>query len=1551
MDNKGVMQQALLQIRQLKADLAAAQQQTHEPIAIIGMGCRFPGGAGNPAQLWQLLATGQDAITAAPADRWGGNLSDIPPGGFLAGVDQFDPHFFGISPREAHTLDPQQRLLLEVSWEALEAAGVIPEADSATGIFVGIAENDYRLLLDRHPPAQQEHLLTGTSLDMAVGRLSYSLGVTGPSVAINTACSSSLVAVHQACASLRQHECDLALAGGVNLMLVPEGTLALNATGALAPDGRCKTFAATADGYARGEGCGMVVLKRLTQAQRDGDRIAAVIRGSAVNHDGRSSTLVAPRGVAQQQLIQQALQSARMTPADIDYVEAHGTGTALGDPVELDALSAVFWEREDPLAIGSLKTNIGHLEAAAGIAGLMKVVLMLQQQALPPHLHCATPTPQVDWDNLPLQVPTELQDWSGNLAGVSSFGMSGTNAHVILEKAPPVAAVSDEVERPTHLLTLSAPDRQALAELVQYYQDEGCAASTTLADACYTANTGRTPFAYRLALTAATWPQMQAALADCDVQQAGYVPAYQAAPKIACLFTGQGAQSVGMGQVLYQTQPTFRAALAHCDALLASSLPDSLLSVLYPAEPSAQLHQTAYTQPALFALEYALYQLWSAWGVQPSVLLGHSVGELVAACVAGVFSLEDGLKLIAARGRLMQALPADGAMVALMCTEEQAQAALADDVDTVAIAAVNGPRSVVISGPATRVDRIVARLWAEGIRSKSLQVSHAFHSPLMEPMLDAFRQVAQSITYHAPQIPLISNVTGQLADETISTPDYWVRHVRAAVRFADGVQAAYAQGVNCFLEVGPKPVLLGLARLADGPEDVSYLPSLRAGRDDWQVMLHSLGQLYTRGAAIDWSAFDQDYQRQKVILPTYPFQRERYWIATDHHQPAPQLSPLVDRLLRLPHQQQVVAETEWSFTRLPLLAEHQVAGQWVSPGACQLAMVLETVSQAYPQNAWQLAEVVLPQALVLAEATDRRTVQVVLQTPGEDGDGAPEFNLVSFVPDQTAADVATHVSGSLVPMVQESVSVDLSAWQAECATPVDVTQLMATFQVQQIQLGPQFCWLAEVWSGAESVLGHLCLPDEVDRSADYVLHPGLLDACLQLTAVWQLADPEAQTETLLPFALGALKLLQPIAGTEWWACAQRLDAEHWDIRLCDTQGQLLLQTDRFSVRALPPQALAERPVWQDWLYEITWQQQPRSADLPDDLPAMTEFSTARADTTGESPALRRTWLLLAGTDGLGDALAAILSQQGEQVILVHAGEIWQSLAPTDKGVGSTQTGQIRPDQAADYDRLLTDDGPTPDVVVFLWGLDAPEVSDTASLTRGLQSLCTATLHLVQALLRANLAQTALWLISREAQAVLPDDRVSGLTQSTLWGLGRTIELEHPELQCTCLDLPQVAADPSAWQAQAEALATELSAGMSVQAVGTEADLPERQLALRRGGRYAARLQACVAEPSVPAGPFRLDSHAYGDLTQLYFASATTRDLAADEVLIRVQATGLNFRDVLIALAAYPDPDAAMGSECAGEIVAVGAAVTDLAVGDAVLALADHSFSDHVIARS
>ena len=896
---------------------ARAPEEEHA-IAIIGVACRFPG-AKSPQEFWALLEGERDAIREVPPERWDHKdwYSPVPGtpgkmstrwGGFLEGVERFDAAFFSLSPREASSMDPQQRLLLEVAWEAWESAGLVPGtlAGSKTGVFVGISSNDYARLQVQEGRSPDIYMGTGNASSIAANRLSYFFDLRGPSLAVDTACSSSLVSIHLACRSLRQGECELALAGGVNALLSPDLTVAFSQGRMMAADGRCKTFDAAADGYVRSEGCGLLVLKRLSAALADGDPIWAVLRGSAVNQDGRTNGLTAPNGLAQQAVIRQALADAGVAAHQIDYVEAHGTGTRLGDPIEVEALKAVLLpgrSAQQTCWVGSVKTNIGHLESAAGVAGLIKVILSLENGRIPRHLHLSELNPHLHLDGAPLRFPTEAQPWPARTgqprrAGVSSFGFGGTNCHLIVESAPPVPAprvrAPEELERPRHLLALSARTPSALRELVRAYQDwVKQHPSVPLADLCFSANTGRTHFPHRVALATADGGELVRRLEEWRESSRGTVDSSEPAGgrkpgRIAFLFAGQGAQYPGRARQLYETHPLVRRTLRECDDIMREYFQVSLLGILYGEKRDSRIHETFYTQTTLFAVELALARLWRSWGVEPEAVLGHSIGEYVAACLAGGFTLEEGMRLVAHRGRLMQSVPLRGAMAVVLAGEEAVAPLLSRWGGALTIAAVNSPESLTISGDSEAVTESLRVLEEHGIRSKALTVSHAFHSHHMDLILDAFEDEARSITHRALTLPLVSNVSGQLieAGHVLDAP-YWRTQLRSPVRLSEGMRGLLERGFDTFIEIAPRPTVAPLAH-GYAARGAVWVPSLSPRKEDWQQLCESVATLYQRGLRIDWQGFDNGYRRQRLRLwlPIYPFQGEAHWFSGTSQPPA-----------------------------------------------------------------------------------------------------------------------------------------------------------------------------------------------------------------------------------------------------------------------------------------------------------------------------------------------------------------------------------------------------------------------------------------------------------------------------------------------------------------------------------------------------------------------------------------------------------------------------------------------------------------------------------------
>ncbi len=1534
-------------LKQARARIDALERARTEPIAIIGIGCRYPGGVRGADSFWDVLSSGRDAISHVPADRWDADaLYDPDPkargkictrdGGFLEQVDQFDPWFFGISPKEAAGMDPQQRVFLEVCWEALEHAGQAGSVyGTRTGVFAGVCSFDYaglKFAVNR-PSAIDPYFATGNATCAVSGRTSYVLGLKGPSLSIDTACSSSLVSVHFASQSLRNRECEMALAGGVNLLLTPELSICFSQAGMLSPQGRCRTFDARANGYVRSEGCGVLVLKRLQDAIAAGDNVMAVIRGSAVNQDGPSGGLTVPSGPAQEEVVRLALASARLSADDISYVEAHGTGTSLGDPIEVNALVAALCQlrrREDPLLLGSVKTNIGHAEGAAGVAGIIKVALALAHDRIPAHLHFETPNSHLNWEQLPVEVVSTLRPWPRErkrIAGVSAFGATGTNAHVIVGEAPVAdRSTSQPAGRSPQLLMISAKTPQALTALAGGYAAHlKRHASEDVADIGYSASVGRSHFRHRLAVAGASASELQDKLLAFQrgEKTAGAIAGEAAAADVSFIFSGQGSQFAGMGQSLYRSEPVFREALDRCDAILSTHLDRSIVAVMH-TDTGGLIDQTLYTQPGLFAFEYALSELWRSWGVRPAAVMGHSVGEYTAACVAGVFSLEDGLALIAARARLMQQTPV-GAMAAVFCTEAQASEAAAPYRQHLSVAAVNGPTLVVISGAVAAVDAVVARLDAAGVMSQRLQVSRAFHSPLMDGMMDAFQREAEKVTYAVPTIGLVSNVTGRLERAAVANARYWVDHIRRPVMFAAGVKALYDHGHRRFLEIGPKPTLVGMGKRCL-PDDggAEWLASLRPERDDRDQLLDSLAHLYVCGATNG----PQSHQagRRKVALPTYPFERKRYWFSDGAPASLPQHVPpsrLPGRRLHLPHSADVRFECEFSQAYPPYIEDHRLFGELVVAGASHLSTLLLAARETFGTDRLLMKGVLLQQAMVIADGGKLDT-QIIL-TP--DAGGGHAAKLVSGRPGEQDANWKLHVSATIIasPAAAGEAGDDMPADAlARLSSMPASTRILSGPQVYDRvtamghHLGSSFQWIDSVWRDGADIVARLAAPALPAASAidfnDYIYFPGLIDSCIQPFCilgpemVWgdrPGGDPD--DDIYVPFSIGQLVAHERAgaAGPMW--CRTHFHASDdrgsltGDVLLFDDQGRLLLELREFRARRLS-RAVLERvasapDAASNWLYELVWSRLER-----------TEAAAAASSDA-------RHWLVLADGRGVGQRLAALLEARGKRCVIVEA--------RSDGNAGADVAPMTR---ALDGDVRYAG-------VVHLSGLDASLDDPAAAQQRAAGSA----LHVLQAIaaLPAERRPGGVWLVSAGAVAPDRDDPVRNPQQAPLWGLGRVVNIEQPDLRAVNVEIGEGGSE-----ADLTSLCDEL-----LHPSGHE------QLAFRRGARYAPRLAAMPApapDVSAPAPtPTTVKISAYGVLDNLASVPMQRRPPGPGEVEISIRATGMNFRDVLRALGMLKDFEAArgygssaemtFGFECAGTVVRAGAGVGHVRVGDNVVA--------------
>ena len=1536
-ERRQLLQDALAAIERLESRLSVEQQRRHEPLAIVGAGCRYPGGIVDLDGLWRTVRDGVDAVTEVPPDRWDIDAYYSPDphaqgrmvtrrGGFLSGIDRFDAALFGISPRETISLDPQQRLLLETAHEAMENAGIAPDslASSSTGVFVGITTNDYfHHMKSIGADATEIYVGTGTALNAASGRISFTWGLQGPCVSVDTACSSSLVAVHLACQSLRAGDSDLALAGGVNVVLLPDAMVLFSRWGMVAPDGRCKTFDAAADGFVRAEGCAVIALKRLSDALAAGDNILAVIRGSAVNSDGRSSGLTVPHGPAQQAVVRRALEDATLEPDALDYIEAHGTGTPLGDPIEVEALGAVMNggpRRQKPLLIGSIKTNIGHTEAASGIAGLLKVVQALRHEAIPPHLNFKTPNDRIPWTDLPIAVPTTLTPWPRGerprRAGVSAFGFSGTNAHVILEEAPPAPPAGTDIDAPT-LVSLSARSDTALRELAANtaaFLSERPGLS--LAGIARTAATGRSLHSHRAAFVAASRQELEAEL---RAFAAGHASSWTAShtlrsgerPRIAFLFTGQGSQYAGMGRGLYGAEPVFREALDHCADLLASRLPRPLLDVLFATDAGTELTQTSYAQPALFSLQYALCELWRSWGIVPSIVMGHSVGEFAASCVAGAMRLEDGLALIAERGRLMQALPAGGAMAAVFANEARVSSTLARFRGRLSLAALNAPEETVISGDADALREALAQFEAEGIKARALEVSHAFHSHRLDPMLGELERSAAGIAFTAPHIPIVSNVSGRLLPPGVA-PDaaYIRRHAREPVRFAEGIGALRAAGATVLIEIGPQPTLLGLAAKAEPEARWTALPSLRRGRDDRKEICAAAGGLHVRGAALDWGALQAALPSGRAPLPTYPFQRERYWAQDtggprDGLAPAPPpgTHPLLGARQQVPGAgAQFLAEIRRDFPSF--LADHVVFDNVLLPGTAYVEAAL-AAARMLAGDHLELENVSIEAPLALSgDATELLHLAI---EPWQRG--AATF-LVQSAPKGAGFDRPwkIHARGVLrrrgAANAERTARLDTVAEaRAQCTSPVDVEAYYARLARAGLAYGPAFRGIRALAVGENVAVGTLEAPaTRAGQNTPWILHPAMLDAAFHLLGLaLAAARPNASDCVYLPVGMEGISVRQAGAPQRVQAVARlrssAADAALYlaDLRLEDEAGAEVATITGLQLRPVEMHTLARAlsfPGIASRSYALGWEAVARPV-------AAAELSASGS------------YVFVGGDDGFAEAMARVLRDAGARCTSLSNSEFASLSEPDLAGL------------------LRGADGVPP-----AWVVDCGAINKAAASGPEADARVNYLRHLRLARALAELPPRAgLCLVTRGAQAAAPGEAPS-LAQAPLLGLARATAAERGgDASAFRIDLdPRVPPDPS----------------LVVLAL-LDLSRTEPELAVRNGELFAPRLAGAggTAAQLPPGMREVLRFASRGDLAELRVVREERRAPRRGEVEIEVRAAGINFRDVLNTLGMVPGARDELGAECSGVVVAIGDGVSGLLPGDEVVALAEDSLASHV----
>ena len=1515
------------------------QATVNKDVAIIGMSCRFPG-ANNIEEFWHNLGNGVESISFfedaeildSGVDReLLNNPNYVKASPILDDIAGFDADFWGYSPKEAQLLDPQQRLFLECAWECLEDAGYDPFTyKGEISLYGGAATNTYLLnniYPNRHTIDEQDDLQvmnlssmrgfqvsTANDKDYLTTRTSYKLNLTGSSVNVQTACSTSLVTVHLACQSLINSECDIALAGGVSVhspqkmgYLYQEGMI-------LSSDGHCRAFDADAGGTIFGSGAGMVVLKLLDRAMEDGDRIYGIIKGSAVNNDGGIKVgYFAPNVDGQTRVVAEALAFADIPPQSVSYIEAHGTGTKLGDPIEIKALSQAYHDdtrKTGYCAVGSVKTNVGHLQMASGIVGLIKTTLCLYHQKIVPNLHFSNPNPQINFERSPFYINTQLQDWKTDnyprRAGVNSLGIGGTNAHLILEEF--TVEKSNKQQLPGYLLTLSAKTKPALRELIVKYQNFVRAiresplhiCESPLQDICFTSNIGRHHFDYRLGIVARDKQELADKLNQISIKNQ-----FRQNNKIAFLFTGQGSQYVGMAQQLYDIQPVFRENCDRCFEILQSYLDKPIIGVNRELPlREFDIEQTQYAQPLLFTIEYSLAQLWLSWGIKPDVVMGHSIGEYVAACIAGVFSLEDALKLVSARGKLMQRLPKNGAMLAVFCDREEINFVLNKNIN---IAAYNGSH-IVLSGLKIDIDNITKKLESLKIKTQLLNVTHAFHSSLMQSIIEEFEKVAKTINYSLPQIPIISNLTGELANEPVANPQYWTDHILEPVQFAKSIKFLDRQ-VNIFLEIGTKPTLIGMAQSI--LSDKLFLHSLNSKQNDWLQILETLSQLYIAGVDINWLEVTKNYNGQKISLPSYPFQRQRYWfdipkeitIAQSKNKTISDTEsgnhPLLGKPLSSPLKQ-TIFQSHLQSNTITWLQDHCLANKPVLPGTAYLEMVIASGVFQFKTNQLTIKNVAIDSLLYIKE------------------NHAPEIQLI-LSPEQDTATCEIYSldheqwqlnsSGQVLPLEATAENIQLEVIKSQFKNAeLDVTQYYQQCQQRGVNYGKSFQGIKQLWANENEALGLIELPNNLN-SDKYYFHPALLDSCLQI--LFAALPTELSTATYVPVGLDSLDLYS-LPGDKVWSYLELEQDSKYNTGL---SAKIMLYNDYGDLIAkltgLKSQAINSQPRWQNWLYQQQWIQQP----------SLTKSSLAIK--TG-------TWLILADSTGIGKDIVTLLELQQQQCHLVirhiikDNPEAFQNLVQQHKDIAG---------------------------VIYLWSLD--EIEDWRE--------CESYLYLVQALIQHS-NNPLLWFVTRNAQPVDNYQLTSGIKQSCLWGMQKAIALEHPELLCVGIDL-----DRDSTNNEAKTIFQEICAAAN------------EQVSYRNNQRYVARLvrfdwetgrlrdEETRRQGDKETGRrgddnvFDLESYPYknlqlhidnaGNLDSLQWKSISRQQPKDNEIEIEVKATGLNFRDLMVALDLYPDNTKFLGLECAGIVTALGKEVNDFKLGDAVIAISDNSFSQYLTVNS
>ena len=1452
-----------------KSNNSANKSDPKEAIAIVGMGCRFPG-ASSPEEYWQLLSQGVDKISDVPKDRWDNEQFYHPDpsvpgkattfkGGYLDNIDQFDPFFFGISPSEAKNMDPQQRLLMELSYEALDDSGqnIEETSGSKTGVFIGISINEYSQIQLEDPVKITSHSATGSALSIAANRISYNYNFRGPSLAVDTACSSSLSAVHLACQSIRNNECEMALAGGVSLILTPTLSIGFTKAGVLAPDGKCKTFDARANGYARGEGGGVVVLKSLSKAKEDGDRIYAVIPGSAMVQDGRTNGLMAPSQESQENLLKKAYQNAGINPGDVQYIEAHGTGTLLGDSMEAGAIGEVIGGNRSKghVAIGSVKTNFGHLEAASGMAGLIKTVLSIKNKQIPPSLNCQTPNPHIPFEELNLKVQQEISPWpkeSGPaIAGTSSFGFGGTNVHVVVRglDETPNKTSTDNTEN-QYILPLSASSQDNLKSLAEnFYNILISKSDISIVALCSAAAKRRSSGGFRLACVGNSREELTDGLLAFFNEERHPNVLYDGTNRkqssdFVFVFSGHGSQWHGMGRELIHTEPVFSQRIEKIDSLIQKQFGWSLKDELFADSTDSKLDTISKTQPMIFAIQIALAELWKSWGIKPDAVISHSMGEVASAYIAGILSLEDAVNVICLRSQLLTKLQGKGTMLATELSAEQAKEALIGHEEYVSIAAINAPESTFLSGDPEKIKEIKSALESKNLYCQLVNIDIAPHSPQIDPLRPEMLEALKGLQPHTSLIPFYSTVTGELADNIVFNPDYWVDNLRKPVLFSKAVEKMMDDGFSTFMEVSPHPVLLGsLQQFQSAQKRLNLMASMRREESQLAILYRSLGTLYTKGYSVAWDNVFSN-SNEHVSLPPISWDRQRYWIDRSEINTknrwflTGKYHPLLGERIGLANSP---LKSVWQGTidehQLNMLKDHRIGEEIVFPAAAYIEMAIQAMKEKNLNDSHLFLSFEFKEPLILEEGKPT-SIQTVLTANKTEG-----FFFSVYSQSNIEEGWVLHATSNLVQNeIDDSekmwLSKSLEELKEQFPSEHTANDFYSSLENRGMSYGRNYQGVEHVWSKDDEALGSISLPETLKFDSDlFQIHPALLDGCLQIIAATERSSRDSHL--YVPAGCERIRFFSQPNHQVWSHITLRPESESEDIIEADVHiyndsNEIVAELIGFRVQRssrLIKRVLSDQDTW---MYKLGWEVQNTPNVSPD------------------ASKKTRNWLILADNEGLGESLTTHLQSVGDTCKKITAGEAAELLNKGEKGLYEI------------IENALKDLQNPIDGIVHLWNLSVPNHnSEINQNTKDAASLaCDSVLHLVQALAKVFVGSPKLWLVTKGVQSI-DSNQVISVEQSPTWGLGKVISFEIPELKCTRLDLdPDLSCDQSM-----DLLFKQLSI-----------DDNEDQIALRGENRYVLRLLPYTKQVDSCSNksPFRKDRSYLitGGLSGLGLATAT-----------------------------------------------------------------------------